>query len=188
MDFSKLRIAATYENEIFETRKVLTTVPVRRPKKMEFFRVRDGEEWTFDTQIVAPDDSAEDEKYLVAPEFWPEFMEYGMLKPVRFYALVAHNTGVFYLSDVALPDAEGKWNSYNRSRAEHYEKAKDEWVNITADKNLGAYQLRLPKAVFPEPEWPEKPENIFEALELAFKDKYIDSDDHPVLNRLRGLV
>lgn len=188
MDFEALKISATFENEMFETKKIVTTVPIRKPKKMEFFRVREGEAWTFDTHIVAPDDSGDDEKYLVAPEFWEEFRQYNLLKPVRFFALVAHNTRVFYLSEVALPDSEGKWNTYNRSRMEHYERAKTEWVNITADRALGAYALRLPIAVLPDPEWPEKPANIFEALELAFKDKVIDSEDHPVLNRLRGKV
>lgn len=188
MDFTKLKIKTTFEDDLFGTQKIITTVPVRKPKKMEFFRVREGEEWTFDTYMIAPDDSGDEEKYLVAPEFWPEFQQCGLLKAVRFFALISHSTRVFYLSEVALPDAEGKWNSYNRSRIEHYERAKTEWVNITANQGLGAYEVRLPMAKLPEPEWPEKPANMLEALEIAFKDKSIESEDHPVLNRLRGLV
>lgn len=191
MDFSKMQISPSWDAQNYETQKIITTVPLRKPKKLEFFRVRPDDEenkWTYDTFMVAADDGGEDEKYLVAPEYWPEFQQNGLLKPVRFYALITHSTNVFFLSEVALPDAEGKWNSYNRSRAEHYERAKTEWVRIAANMALGAYDLTVPVANFAEPVWPEQPATIQEALELAFKDKYIDSDDHPLLNRLRGLA
>jgi len=93
---------------------------------------------------------------------------------------------VFFLSDVTLPDTDGKHNSYNRSRMEHYERAKTDWVKIAANKDLGAYDIFIPKATLPEPEWPEKPASITDALEITFKDRYVDTEDHPVLKRIRG--
>jgi hypothetical protein len=38
----------------------------------------------------------------------------------------------------------------------------------------------------PEPNWPELP--FKELLRVAFKDKYINSLDHPILRKLRGEV
>jgi hypothetical protein len=38
----------------------------------------------------------------------------------------------------------------------------------------------------PDPEWPEV--SFQEILKIAFKDKIIQSIDHPVIQRLRGCV
>ena len=37
-----------------------------------------------------------------------------------------------------------------------------------------------------EPEWPKK--SFKELVEIAFRGRVIDRDDHPVINRLRGRV
>ncbi len=49
-----------------------------------------------------------------------------------------------------------------------------------------AYDTVLAVSKLPDPEWPEEPENIIKALEIAFKNKFIDDPNHPVLKRLRG--
>ena len=33
----------------------------------------------------------------------------------------------------------------------------------------------------PDPEWPEEPENMVKAIEIAFKDRFIDDHGHPTL-------
>jgi hypothetical protein len=38
----------------------------------------------------------------------------------------------------------------------------------------------------PDPEWPNTP--FRELLRVAFKDRFIDNLDHPVLRKLRGEV
>jgi hypothetical protein len=187
IDFDKLRVSTTYEMENLEAKKILTNIPVRKPKKLEFFRIRGGDDWVFDSYILDLQDG-EEEKYLVAPNHYAELLEWGLLKKVRFYFGIVHGSGVVFLSDVTLPDADGKHNTYNKSRMEHYNTAKTKWVKISANKELGAYDIFAPSAILPEPEWPEKPVHITDALQIAFKDRYIDSEDHPILRRLRGDV
>jgi hypothetical protein len=41
-------------------------------------------------------------------------------------------------------------------------------------------------SILPDPEWPEEPENMVKALEVAFKDKFIDDHTHHNLKKLRG--
>jgi hypothetical protein len=41
-------------------------------------------------------------------------------------------------------------------------------------------------AAFPEPQWPDM--SLQKVLAMAFKDRFIDSLDHPVLKRLRGEI
>jgi hypothetical protein len=95
-------------------------------------------------------------------------------------------SGVFCLSDIPLPDPDGKDNSYNRSRRLAYQKGTTKWVKIQPNKALGAYEIIETKTKIAEPVWPEEPETVEKAIEIALGDKLIDSDDHPVLKRFRG--
>ena len=47
-----------------------------------------------------------------------------------------------------------------------------------------AYELFEATGNFPEPEWPEV--EFSEILRVAFRERYIDSIDHPLVKRLRG--
>jgi hypothetical protein len=49
---------------------------------------------------------------------------------------------------------------------------------------LGAYDVFQATGDLPEPEWPGLP--FRELLRVAFRDRFIQSEDHPVLRRLRG--
>jgi hypothetical protein len=52
--------------------------------------------------------------------------------------------------------------------------------------SLGAYDVFEATGPFPEPQWPGI--GFEELLRIAFKGRYIDSLDHPVLRRLRGEI
>jgi hypothetical protein len=56
---------------------------------------------------------------------------------------------------------------------------------MVADIPFGAYRFYEAEGVLSEPLWPEK--TLSELLEIGFKDRIIDSVDHPVIRRLRGL-
>ena len=62
--------------------------------------------------------------------------------------------------------------------------AREGWVRLAANMSLGAYDIYEATGNLPDPEWPEI--EFGKILEIAFRDKYIDSLDHPVLQRLRG--
>jgi hypothetical protein len=64
--------------------------------------------------------------------------------------------------------------------------AKNKWVKIQTNRALGAYEIIEAVGQLPEPVWPKKPASMLEIIEIAFKNKVIDSYDHPVLKKLRG--
>lgn len=66
------------------------------------------------------------------------------------------------------------------------ERGKTKWVRMQADMALGGYRVFEAQGQFSDPEWPTTPFN--ELLEVAFKDRVIDSEDHPVFNKLLGRV
>jgi hypothetical protein len=83
---------------------------------------------------------------------------------------------------VGLRDIELVWY---RSAREAAERAITSWLRIKANMSLGvAYELFEATGNFPEPEWPEV--EFSEILRVAFRERYIDSIDHPLVKRLRG--
>jgi hypothetical protein len=52
--------------------------------------------------------------------------------------------------------------------------------------SAGCYDVYTASESLSEPEWPTTP--FATLLKVAFKDKFIDSLDHPVLRKLRGEV
>lgn len=176
---------------IVKTEPLLKTIRTAKPNSTDFFRIRPGEDWTMEFPIFAPKGKpgTENEKYLVYPEFQQELMERNSLIPVRFYFGIIWGSKILFLSDVGIKTSEnGALNSYNKSRMELYELAKEKWISISANKDLGAYTATEAKSKIPDPIWPVKPANIGEAIEIAFKDNVIDNENHPILKKLRGEI
>jgi len=184
-DFNALRLPPTFEQGV-TVKKLVTTVPIRKPKSgLEFFRIRPESEWVFRCFLLDLKEG-EEEKYLINPAITPEVFSTGRLKPVTIYTGITFTGQVFFLSDIPLPDTDGKDNEYNRSRRVAYDLAETKWVKIQANKALGAYDIIEAVSKLPEPVWPEDPATMEKALEIAFKNNFIDSNEHPVLKRLRG--
>ena len=49
---------------------------------------------------------------------------------------------------------------------------------------LGGYRIMKAKGDLGEPEWPSL--SLSELLDVAFKDRVISSEDHPIFNKLLG--
>jgi hypothetical protein len=73
-----------------------------------------------------------------------------------------------------------------RSAAEAAELAMDKWIRITANMALGAYEISEAIGNLSEPVWPEM--SFQEILRIAFRDRIVQSLDHPLVQRLRGAV
>jgi hypothetical protein len=65
-DPTALRLDADY-SEGLGIRKVITTVPNRKPNKSEWFQVRLGDEWRLQTAVLELEKGVERSTYLVAP-------------------------------------------------------------------------------------------------------------------------
>ena len=63
---------------------------------------------------------------------------------------------------------------------------KKRWVRVVANQALGAYDLFVAPGDLSEAVWPKY--TMGEMLKAAFAGRIIESQEHPVLLRLRGLV
>jgi hypothetical protein len=176
-DMSRFRLSQSY-GAAAPVKKLLITVPVRKPHRQEF--VRTSESLVFETvTFTTSDDGC---LYLVEPNLIDAFPE-----PLRPTALVGtmNRQHVFYWWPVFLQAGDQPWNEWHRSAYLAMQQARRDWVRVSSNRALGAYETSVALVTgLPEPEWPELA--LEELLAIAFRDNVIDTADHPVLKMLRG--
>lgn len=161
--------------------KVLNTVPVKKPSKEHWCRVYPSEEYRLDTLVLELKEDSE--VYLLSRDLQHLMGTEPTLRAVTLFTAITRNGDVF-LWPIPLPAPDGKDNDWHRSAREAARLASERWVRVTSSRSLGAYETTITRAELPEPNWPNK--SFHELLKIAFRDRMIDSIDHPVLKRLRG--
>lgn len=178
LNLDRLRLTQDFANQV-GVRKAIITVPVRKPDRQWFVRVHPDSAWRLETAVLELKD--ERETYIVDPDLWSELP--GELNPKVLFTAI-NRQGVVFLWPVRLHGEDGRGNAWNSSALEAANQATTGWIRIAANMSLGAYEVFQATGELPEPEWPDKD---FQALvEIAFKDHYVHSLDHPVIRRLRG--
>jgi hypothetical protein len=163
-------------------KKLLTSVPVRNPKRHDWVRVRPEPEHSVSGVglIKFGDDR---EFYLVRPqiaaELLGEFARYSLFTTIN-------RQGTLFLWPIRLPDSDGRQMEWHRSAHEAAVLATEGWIRIAANMNLGAYDIYSAEAAIPDPEWPSY--SLRDLLEKAFANRMIDRADHAVIQQLRGRV
>jgi hypothetical protein len=159
--------------------EILSHVPVRKPTRIEFFRVHP--EYALDTTVFT--DKEERESYFVAPAMRSALV--GEARPVILVPAITRQNALF-IWPVPLPSEDGRRNAWTETAQEAMAQAKEYWVRIMPDMSLGAYRIYRAEGQLSDPVWPDK--TFEEILEIAFRARAIDSLDHPVVRRLRGLT
>ena len=177
-DLSRLRVTP----EMLETtvvKKLLTTVPMRKPADQDFVRVHPSPQYR---ETLAFIDLKEDrELYIVDLAVVPE------LRSECFFATIftaITRTGVLFLWPVKVQAGDAKANEWHISAATAAQYAMKSWVRVKANMALRGYEIFQAEASIPNPKWPDL---SFEAIyRIAVKDRLIRSIDHPAVKRLRG--
>jgi hypothetical protein len=179
-DIASLRINPSFL-ETTGVKKLLTTVPIRRPSRQEFFRVHSAE--AYRNTFAAIDLRDDREVYIVHPAIAPELA--GETIFVTLFTCI-NRQGTVFLWPVRLPTPEDKKSEWWRSAREAAELAMTRWVRMKANMDLGAYDIGAAESTLSEPEWPKHP--FQELVRIGFRDSVITTLDHPVVKRLRGLA
>ena len=179
-DVSRLTLSQNFHSAA-GVKKVLSTVPVRKPSKEWFVRTHPDPKFHITTCVI--DLKEDSELYLVDPSLWETLAGESTFGP-RALITTINRQNVLYLWPIRLPDADGRIDDWNRSALEASQRAKDAWVRVQSNRSLGAYQVYEASYNQNDPTW-DVP-SLSELLRIAFKDKFINSDDHPILRRLRG--
>jgi hypothetical protein len=162
-------------------KKYLSTIPVRKPGRQDFVRVHPSEEWRL-TPAAILELKEDREVFLVRPHLVNALSD--EVWPATIFTAITRQ-GTLFLWPVRLPTADGRRSDWHRSALEGAELAQKKWVRITANLSLGAYEFAAALNGLADPEWPDTA--FPEVLRIAFRDRIIDSEDHVVIRRLRGL-
>lgn len=177
-DPARLRLSQDFGASV-GVKKAIVAVPCRKPHRHEFVRVRPGEEWRLETGIF--EDKIGREMYLVDRAMWGELL--GEIFPACLFLAITRQ-GDISLWPVKLPGADGKSNTWNESALAAARLAETRWVRVAANMAAGSYDVWQAAAELAEPEWPSLA--FPEILRLCFKDRFIQSADHPAIKALRG--
>jgi hypothetical protein len=179
-DPSNLRLDQDFV-ESAGVKKLLTTVPVRRPNPQDYIRVHPAAEYRMTAAVIELKEDRE--VYLLTPAIARELP--GEFVMVTIYTAI-NRQGVLFLWPVKLPSPDGRVNEWHRSAQEAAEMAMKRWVRVKANMSLGAYEIFEAASTIADPRWPEL--TLQELLRIAFRDRLVDRFDHPVIKRLRGLT
>jgi hypothetical protein len=163
------------------TIEILSHVPVRKPNRHEFVRVRPEPEFWFSTGVF--EDKEERETFIVAPSMRDALV--GEIKPVLLVPTMTRQ-GVLLLWPLKLPVEGQRHNGWMETAREAAELAKTKWIRLVADMGLGGYRIYQAEGELSEPAWPDKA--LPEILQIAFRDRVVDGEQHPIVRRLRGLA
>jgi hypothetical protein len=177
-DLAKLRL----DPEFFEgtsVKRLLTTVPVKKPGNQDFVRIHPSLEYRETLAFIELRDDREVYLITAAAANVPEIRAECFVATL-FTAIT--RTNVLFLWPVRVPATDGRVNNWHASAATAVQFAMTKWVRIKANMALGAYEVFEAADTVPDPTWPEY---SFDTLyRIAFKDRLIDSPDHPVIQRL----
>jgi hypothetical protein len=179
-DPANLRLSQAF-TETVPVKKLLTTIPVRKPNKQTFFRVHSSPEYRAVFPIIDLKDDGEE--YIVVKALVPELINEIVHKQL---CLAITRQGTVFFLPLRLPGPDGKDMKWWSSMREHADRAQSEWLRVMANRDLGAYDVIQAVENLGVPEWPTL--GFWELIKIAFRDYLITSLDHPVVRRLRGLT
>jgi hypothetical protein len=166
-------------------KKVLLSLPVRKPGKNEFFRVNPDPEFIIDAPLYEHENGLSRELYWIHPDLVGDL--HSELRWVRLFYCKSRR-GVDFLWPAKLPSAEaaGPGRAWSESALEIAETAMKHWVRMAGNMDSGRYELFIAQGDLGEPGWLDKsPRDV---IELAFKGRVIDDADHPVIQELYGRI
>jgi hypothetical protein len=178
LDLGALRLPPNY-GQTLGVKKVLSAVPICKPSKTQFFRARAGDAWCFQAFMVEVKETHE--TYVVAPAIAQILGS--VVKPVVLRAAIDRGDSPF-LIPVHMPGEDGRRNPWHESRAQGVEHSINKWVRIVANMAAGSYDIYEAQGALPDPNWPDCTPN--ELVKVAFRDKLIADDKHPIVQQLLG--
>jgi hypothetical protein len=179
---ASLRLSQDFASAV-GVKTLLKTVPVKKPSKEWFVRTHPDPAYRLQTAVLELKEDRE--TYLVAPALWSALADEKTFSP-RLLVTAINRQRVLFLWPIRLPGADGKIDDWSRSAIDAADDAKSQWVRVTSNMSLGAYEVAVASGQVADPVWPEI--SFQGIIKIGFRDKMISDWDHPVLKRLRGEV
>lgn len=178
--FDDLAVLGRSLDEVVPSEKLLTSLPVRKPKKDEW--VRCHPEISACVNIYENKDTRE--CYLVLPEVIEPLSD--VVRHVRL-SLTVNYAGIPFLWILPVPSDRQNHHSYITAFVAA-DRSTKEWIRIAWGS--GDYDVHRRRSAGNEPVWPREITNASDMLRFASNFgafEIIDSVDHPVVKHHLGL-
>jgi hypothetical protein len=119
-------------------KKILTTVPIRRPDPQAFIRVHPDPGWRLQTLVLEV--KASRETYLIHPSLRDELLARHEVVPKVLLTTITRQ-GVLLLWPIRLSDQDGRLDSWNQSALEATLPAQTHWVRVVPNHDLRGYEV-----------------------------------------------
>jgi hypothetical protein len=166
----------------------LTTIPVEKPNDQDFFRCHPSEDYQYQAALITHQEE-KGARYLVHPVFLKE-KKIGLIKfHLEQLFLYTTRSGklAFWPIKVRKDNRENTWLD---SAEAAVEAARIKWVCVVSVPKDKMYKTAEAVGTFPEPDWPKltQGKSVEELLAVAFKERLILHESHPLIQKLRGAV
>lgn len=175
-DIAALVLPQTFDQVVGQ--KILTTIAVRRPKRIEWIRVNPDFP-QFEIGLLEYELNGTTDVYFVHPTVYLSGLSDVATRAILQLAI--NTQGSLFLWPLKVP-VGGAGASWHESAIKAATLARTAWVRIAANRNAGAYDTFLATGEIPPPTWPEK--SYSDILQLAFDQKIIDDTKHPVFRAI----
>jgi hypothetical protein len=165
-------------------KKILNTLPVRKPTRQEFVRVHP----TIRGVVALIEDKSDRTEYIVSGKPFIKSLNEALPGEIisKVLYLTVNRQGVCFLWPVRLPDPHGRAESdWTRSLREAASMAEGVWLRVASNRSLGAYEMFMAPKISTEPAWPDITD-WKELLRTAFRARLITDFNHPLIRALTG--
>jgi hypothetical protein len=166
-----------------QRKAVLVNVAVDKPANNVYFRCH-RDLMLDDTTVLRDNEGTSRAFYFVVPSMRTHPKLAPRLRKVTLVLTCSWPSGNILIWPVPIL-TEREFPVWKSARAA-YELALDQWVQMVWAEDRNDYLIETAEGIDHEPAWPEK--DFEELLKLGFDGKVIDSEEHPYVRRLRGLV
>ena len=163
----------------------IASVSIRKPRKDQFIRVDPDLDKRIWVPVLEDKRDFETRYFLVAEDIQAALADSGDLA-VRLLVPTVTSLGSFFLWVINVSERNGELTGWASSAMDAVNQATSLWIRVIADNDEGCYttfaaqnQTALGQPKFPD--W-----DTDKMIEMAFKDKTIDSLDHPLVKVRTG--
>jgi hypothetical protein len=168
------------DEEALGIEKAIITIPVRKPKSTEFFRVHPS--YVAERFVVNLREGMDEDVYLISDELKDLVPE--NVRKARIYPTI-NKFGTVALWRINYPWGNSKRGAKAFNTAvKAAERAKTAWTRAIWNRDTGSYDVLIAKGDLGVPRWPDM--KMRDMLATAFDDLVIDRADHDVIQELAG--
>jgi hypothetical protein len=165
---------------------LLNSIAVNNPSDQTFVRVHPSDAFTWTAALITHQEER-NTRYFIHPVMMPKI---GNIKyHLERLFLYTNRHGGLGFWPVKMP-TDFRENTWLQSKMAAVSEARKRWVCVISNMQTRSYTTFVAEAIIPEPDWDEitQGKDVHELLKIAFRDRLVLDETHPLIKKLRGSI